>query len=74
MSASDEFCGCGDYECRACFWGSAPRPTGNAWLDLAYLVFPNSRSMSREERKEFTASFWPKLDEAEPIIFTDYDV
>lgn len=37
MSATEEFCGCGDYACRECF--PAGRPTGartdNAYLDDA---------------------------------------
>lgn len=68
MSAYDDFCGCGEYDCGECFGGGAPRPPGNAWLDLACRVFPNSRSMTREERRAFDASFWGEM---EPLSITD---
>lgn len=36
MSAHEEFCGCGEYDCSECFGGSdAARPNGNAWIDAA---------------------------------------
>jgi hypothetical protein len=40
----------------------------DSWAVLAQAVFPNSRAMTREERRAFDAGFWPNL---EPIEFPD---
>jgi hypothetical protein len=52
LSAHEEFCGCGEYDCRECFsaGAGAGSRTGNAWLDEA-IVHPRTRVVHcRRER------------------------
>lgn len=46
--------------------GEEPQPV--SWLNIACALFPNSRPMTREERREFDKLMSRDL---EPITFTD---
>ena len=50
MSASEDFCGCGDYACGQCFGGCADAK-GNAWLDQALVKNGPSTIMAKVARE-----------------------
>ena len=47
---------------------SAALSLPTTWIELAQRIFPNSHSLTREERREFDARVWADL---EPIDFAE---
>jgi hypothetical protein len=69
MSAHEDFCGCGEYDCRRCF-NADERPehsTGNAWLDEALAASPSEETDCACDGVGMCAEHVHKMVEAHPM-------